>query len=197
MDSFIVIVKTLFRSRIDSRKACAAGVIHDLATKKAEGYWLCRSDDGESGLYDALWSASQGKIPTNMTMGDIDTVLAAIDKGVREIMAELRQCFSLTSNTLLYESIEKQVKDKAIQNAITKMQNELVRFHIKRGMQESQAYQLTHNAKDMADYLNSLDLAPMGWEIKSGPYDKDDIDIRLQIFAVGDRVEAVWARRQG
>ena len=131
-----------------------------------------------------------------MTMGDIDTVLAAIDKGVREIMAELRQCFSLTSNTLLYESIEKQVKDKAIQNAITKMQNELVRFHIRRGMQESQAYQLTHNAKDMADYLNSLDLAPMGWEIKSGPYDKDDIDIRLQIFAVGDRVEAVWARRQ-
>lgn len=196
MDSFIVIVKTLFRSRIDSRKACAAGVIHDLATKKAEGYWLCKSDDGESGLYDAIWSASQGQIPTNMTIGDIDTVLAAIDKGVREIMAELRQCFSLTSNTLLYESIEKQVKDKAIQNAITKMQNELVRFHIKRGMQESQAYQLTHNAKDMADYLNSLDLAPMGWEIKSGPYDKDDIDIRLQIFAVGDRVEAVWARRQ-
>jgi len=130
-----------------------------------------------------------------MTMGDIDTVLAAIDKGVREIMAELRQCFSLTSNTLLYESIEKQVKDKAIQDTIAKMQNELVRFHIKQGMQESQAYQLTHNAKDMADYLNSLDLAPMGWEIKSGPYDKDDIDIRLQIFAVGDRVEAVWAQR--
>lgn len=196
MDSFIVIVKTLFRSRIDSRKACAAGVIHDLATKKAEGYWLCKSDDGESGLYDAIWSASQGQIPANMTIGDIDAVLVAIDKSIREIGKELR--LSLTSNTLLYDGIEKRLKEQAIENAIIQMQNELVKFYLKCAMHESQAHEFASTAKGMADYLNSLALAPVGWIIRPGPYGKDDAKtIRLEVFAAGSQAEAVWAERIG
>lgn len=194
MDSFITIVKTLFHSSVDSRKACAAGIIHDLVTKEAKEYWLCKSDDGESGLYDAIWSASQDQIPANMTIGDIDAILAAIDKNVREIGEELRLLLA-SNNTFLYENIEKKVKEQTIKNAIVQMQNGLVKFHIKYAMHESRVYELARTAQEMADRLNSLGLAPEGWTIKPGPYDKDDEAVRLEVFAVGNRAEAVWAER--
>ena len=131
------------------------------------------------------------------------SILAATNKNMREIDGEYHThkpakpaCSEmLLSNIESIKSIEKENKDNTVKNVITKMQNELVLFHMKRSMKAFRAYELVHNARGMADYLNSLNLAPIGWEIKGGPRTREKDSVVLEHYAVGDRVEAVWIER--
>jgi len=162
----------------------AAGAVRNIGEHECKQYWAYCSPEGESGLVDAIWQASQGQIPPDMTIGDINLALSALG-GCRdgtERRGERGGDLFVSAKTS-YD--------------ITQVEDALVRFYMKIHMHETGAYEKAHTAEEMADHLRRLRIEPVGWAIEWGPYGRSKHGTRLEIYAVEEKgiAEAVWIER--
>ena len=119
-----------------------------------------------------------------MTLGDINLALSAPG----EWKGTIRGGPSWGEKTLAFVKTFR---------AVIQIEDALVRFYMKMHMYETAAYEKAHTAEDMVDHLTRLNVAPIGWPMKWGPYGKCRHDTRLEAYTVEQKgiAEAVWIER--